>query len=175
MKSTATAFVASTLFALVMFCLANFSFGQGGQGLGVPVREESHPQDFVPTLGQTGPANPEPTPDHHDVTETHGETDLGTQPTPSGDTETLYDKNAAPKQAANGFETEHRGKITHGKRQEQIVVSESSKPVKIEQTKDGSSDATVSTGRFKDSLLDVAIGGGPTINAEPQPKTVQRP
>jgi hypothetical protein len=175
MKSKAAAWtlVTSTFCALVLCFFANHSFGQGR-----PVVEETHPQDFIPTLGQRGPTDQGPTPTtHHDITETHGETDLGTpEESPSGDTQTLYDKNAGQKEAANGFQAEHRGRITHGKRQEQIVVSHSDKPVKIQPTKDGSSDASVGTGRFKDSLLDIAVAGGPQIDPDAaQTPAAQKP
>ncbi len=76
----------------------------------------------------------------------------------SVETKTIYDKNGiTPTPAGNPYATsEHRGRINYGKKKEKMVITES-KSQGIKKTKDGSSDASESTGAFKGSLLDAPI------------------
>jgi hypothetical protein len=165
----------SITFAMLLF--APSSFGQGGgtvyQSQLGPVQEEYHGQDYVPEIGQKGSLNPESTPYRHDIDE-NDSTDLG-KPMHDQDTTTVYEKDGdTKKDEASVFKGEHRGRITHGKRTEHFVVTDS-KPAKIKQTKDGSSDATESTGVFKDSLLDIASSDSLSLVAETKTAAQPRP
>lgn len=163
-------------FATLLF--APPSFGQGGtlsrNGLGQTIQEEYHGQDYVPEIGQKGSMNPTPTPFNHDIGD-EDNTDLG-KPMHDEDTTTVYDREGGvEKEEVSAFKGQHRGRITHGKRVEHFVVTKDSKPAKIRQTRDGSSDATESTGVFKDSLLDVASSDSLSLGVESQAKTAPRP
>jgi len=164
----------SITFAMLLF--APSSFGQGGtvyQSQLGPVQEELHPQDYVPEVGQRGSLNPESTPYRHDINEDDS-TDLGKPIHDQEDTTTVYEKDGQKKDESSVFKGEHRGRITHGKRSEHFVVTDS-KPAKIKQTMDGSSDATESTGVFRDSLLDIASSDSLSLGAETKAAAQPRP
>lgn len=81
---------------------------------------------------------------------------------------TVYSKFGTPESApTNPYGTVHRSRITYGKRSETMVVKESNGTNGIRKTKDGSSDATVPTGKFKGSLLDIGLPAAPAPAASP--------
>lgn len=60
-----------------------------------------------------------------------------------------------------------RGRVTYGKKKEQIVVTESTKPAAIRKNEFGA-DVTEPTGVFKKSLLDTGIDVAPLPSAQPK-------
>jgi hypothetical protein len=97
-------------------------------------------------------------------------TDNDTGPEPDAP-KTVYSKSGTEEApAANPYgKAERRGRITFGKKTETMITTDS-KPVILRKTKDGSSDTTVPTGVFKESLLDVAVDGPLTLVPQ-QPET----
>jgi hypothetical protein len=80
------------------------------------------------------------------------------RPMPNG-AEVTAAQAAADKEAKEGKMTGKKDRFTYGKRHETSVTTESANGT-IQKTKEGSSDATVSTGVFKESFLDVGLSSG---------------
>ena len=64
--------------------------------------------------------------------------------------------------------TDKKDRFTYGKRHETSVTTESTNAA-IEKTKHGSSDATVPTGVFKESFMDVGLSSGRAPASSPTP------
>ena len=87
---------------------------------------------------------------------------------------------AAAAAAADKEEKESRLKdkpdrFTYGKRHETAVKTEATDAATIQKTKHGSSDATVPTGVFKESFLDVGLPSGRASAPSPTPKAQVNP
>ena len=81
---------------------------------------------------------------------------------------------AADKEAKEGKMTGKKDRFTYGKRHETSVTTES-KNGTIQKTKEGSSDATVSTGAFKESFMDVGLASGRAPASRPTPAASVNP
>lgn len=88
-------------------------------------------------------------------------------PIPSG-ADTTAAQIAADKEAKETKMTGKKDRFTYGKRHETSVTTESTKGT-IQKTKEGSSDATVSTGAFKESFIDVGLSSGRAPASSPTP------
>ena len=80
---------------------------------------------------------------------------------------------ATEKEGQESKTTDKKDRFTYGKRHETSVATESTD--KIQKTKHGSSDATVPTGVFKESFLDVGLSSGRAAAASPTPKAQINP
>lgn len=143
---------------LVLFVLANSGVGQGN------IQTESG-KETLPDLSHPASSSVF---DRQSKSSEINQDDSNIDNSNPTDKKTLYDKfgpTATPSDNPYGI-TEHRGRFTHGKKAEKMVTIES-KGEGIKKTKYGSSDASESTGVFKESLLDVGLNGGVAPAAEP--------
>src|ERR1700730_2843647 len=96
----------------------------------------------------------------------------GLRPLPDRATSTAAAQ-ATEKEVQESKTTGKKDRFTYGKRHETSVATESTD--KIQKTKHGSSDATVPTGVFKESFLDVGLSSGRAAAASPTPKAQINP